>query len=141
VYAHFIEYGQFSSFYVYLVKVKANRERETQSKIDWHIYVYIELRSFSLSLVSLCVNNIYFDVSFANSLFLCPFFSIPQWSEYTSLVDDNPSQYNTDDVANNRTWYTSQCIRVYSHAERIMSQNNIVRKKEEEKTDSFGKGQ
>ncbi len=54
VYAHFIEYGQFSSFCILSEgkreQRKRDREREREGEIDWHMYVCIELRSFSLSL-------------------------------------------------------------------------------------------
>jgi hypothetical protein len=82
VYVYFIEYGQFSSFCI-LSEGKANREEERDKEIDWHMYIYIELRSFSPApSFFLYVNIIYYDVSFANSLSIRPFFPIAKRSEY-----------------------------------------------------------
>lgn len=121
--AHFIEYRQFSSFFMLSEGKSGQREHETKRKIDWHMYVYIELRSFSLFF--LCQYYLLGCLACKCSLSFAPFMSFCyptlSWSEYTSFLANNPLRYNADDVANNRTRYRTRCIRIYSHAERIMS--------------------
>lgn len=88
------------------MKVKTNRKRETKRNIDWHMYVCIELRSFSSFSMSVLFTRRCLVCQLSLPLSFSPYvlsFPITKRSEYTSMLANNPSQYNADDVASNKT--------------------------------------